>query len=336
LQDEWQLYQGQGFLQVISRPRIEAANNAGQWPNPALSSPLFGPGTFQGREYARILQSIGQLETDLAADPRIPAKAEGRSAYNYMAWKLYRETAPGEWRRYADRVLEIRERFYQFLYANVEQVNRAMTTDGEPIPHSWDKAIESARQLCKWAGEQVEKQGADHAQDREFIANRRATASQARNLSELFARLLAEAEHASVSRAFDAGECADIYTLIDDNIVQQVFSQHFHMTYRNVWIDRAKPLLARDTATLSPVAYSAARAICEFDAGQATLQVGGQPRGWCHNFIDGKPNAIMLLQIPSNDLVNLAFGDASDFVVSIAASDLRRLDFGKAFIDVSN
>ncbi|SDF60658.1 protein of unknown function [Bradyrhizobium brasilense] len=98
----------------------------------------------------------------------------------------------------------------------------------------------------------------------------------------------------------------------------------------------AKQLYADDPDAVISAARHPLETNWAFDAEQATLQIGGPPRGWCADFIENKPNSVMLLQFPSNNLTHFRCGDVSDLVVSISRSDLARHDFRHVRVDVSN
>ena len=87
---------------------------------------------------------------------------------------------------------------------------------------------------------------------------------------------------------------------------------------------------------MSPVVRSSLEAAWTFDAEQATLQIGGMPRAWCADFIENKPESVMLLQVPTNNFTYFIWGDVNDLVVSISRSDLERHNFGNVRVDVSN
>jgi hypothetical protein len=108
------------------------------------------------------------------------------------------------------------------------------------------------------------------------------------------------------------------------------------MAYRVLRSEIAKQLYAGNPDALSPAARRSVEAEWAFDAEQTTLQIGGTPRGWCDYFIANKPNSVVLLQFPTKNFTNFRYGDVSDLVVSVSRSALKRHDFGKVRVDVSN
>jgi Domain of unknown function (DUF1963) len=98
----------------------------------------------------------------------------------------------------------------------------------------------------------------------------------------------------------------------------------------------AKRTYADDPAALHPAARDYFETSWAFDAQQGTLQIGGKPRGWCAEFIERKPESVMLLQLPTNHLTLFSCGDVSDLVVSLSRSDLARGNFSNVWVDVSN
>ena len=72
------------------------------------------------------------------------------------------------------------------------------------------------------------------------------------------------------------------------------------------------------------------------DAESATLQLGGVPRGWGHEYVENVTNNVMLIQIPSNSLTGFSFGDVSDLIISISKADLKNGNFNRLKLDVSN
>ena len=98
----------------------------------------------------------------------------------------------------------------------------------------------------------------------------------------------------------------------------------------------AKQTYANDPAALHPAARAYFETLWAFDAEQATLQLGGQLRRWCAEFVERMPESVMLLQLPTNHLTLFSCGDVEDLVVSIVASDLARCDFSNVWFDVSN
>ena len=71
-------------------------------------------------------------------------------------------------------------------------------------------------------------------------------------------------------------------------------------------------------------------------AEDATLQIGGVPRGWGYEFAENVKKNVMLIQIPSNSLTGYQFGDVSDLIVTISKADLKRGNFSKLKVDISN
>jgi uncharacterized protein YwqG len=136
--------------------------------------------------------------------------------------------------------------------------------------------------------------------------------------------------------AFAPEEWSALYRLLDAHQAEEVLDRFWSTNYRVMRSEVGKQLYAADPEALSPAARSSLEAEWTFNAEQATLQIGGMPRGWCADFIENKPESVMLLQVPTNNFTYFTCGDVDDLVVSISRSDLERRNFGNVWVDVSN
>lgn len=140
----------------------------------------------------------------------------------------------------------------------------------------------------------------------------------------------------TIRTKFDAAEWMSLYRSLDESQTPEAIVPRWHTTYRIVRSEIAKQIYAHDPAALHPDVRRALEADWMFGAEQGTIQLGGEPRGWCADFTERKPKSVMLLQLPTNGLTQVAFGDASDLVISISKSDLKRHNFENVRVDVSN
>ena len=88
--------------------------------------------------------------------------------------------------------------------------------------------------------------------------------------------------------------------------------------------------------TLEPELQDYFRQKWQHSAENATLQVGGLPRGWGHGFVENIKKSVMLIQIPTNTLIGLNYGDVSDLIIAIPKADLKRRKFSNVYVDISN
>ena len=88
--------------------------------------------------------------------------------------------------------------------------------------------------------------------------------------------------------------------------------------------------------TLEPELQDYFRQKWQYSAENATLQVGGLPRGWGHGFVEDIKKSVMLIQIPTNTLIGLNYGDVSDLIIAIPKADLKRRKFSNVYVDISN
>ena len=334
LGNEVVLQHGASPLAAAEKREIELANGQGLFSK--LKSPLFSPDTDQGRRHAELMRLIADLEQDLQADQQLPPSARGPSP-DSPGWLEYREKFPQNWDAYADRARHIRRLYYSFWADNAAVIAPTMKDNLllEP-PNTWAEALKHAEFSREWAYERLND-----------IANRSAegpeTVDMARSRQEKAGTLVAELEtvmrdirNRDRETAFAPGEWSALYRLLDAHEADQVLDRHWSVNYRVLRSEVAKQLYAANPDALSPATRSSLEAEWAFDAEQATLQIGGTPRGWCADFIENKPKSVMLLQVPTNNFTYFTWGDVNDLVVSISRSDLERRNFGNVWVDVSN
>ena len=259
-------------------------------------------------------------------------------SHDYAGWLEYREKFPQDWDAYAARVRQIRRLYYSFWVDNAATiVPEIPATSGELLPpDTWAKALERAKDQSGWAHEQLRRLENVETEVYQKPAIARSKQQRAETLAAELEAVMRKIRNRQPEAAFAADEWTALYRLIDGHAADQVLSKYWSITYRVLRSEIAKQLYAGNPDALSPAARRSVEAEWAFDAEQATLQIGGTPRGWCDCFIADKPSSVMLLQFPTNNFTNFRYGDVSDLVVSISRSALKRHDFGKVQVDVSN
>jgi hypothetical protein len=332
LDDEVALQQGASLLAAPGRYEIESANRRGVLP------PLFAPDTDQGRRHAELMRLIEELERDLEADRRVPPRPKGAFfTPDYASWLEYREKFPQDWEAYAGRVRHIRRLYYSFWVDNAATI--APTMKNGPVsapPDTWAEALGRADSQREWAHEQLRKFETANPEEVERLAGSRRKREKAETLVAELETVMRKIRDRRPEAAFVPDEWTALYRLLDAHEADQVLSKYWSAGYGVLRSEVAKQLCAGNPDALSPAVRRCLEAEWAFDAEQATLQIGGTPRGWCADFIENKPKSVMLLQFPTNHLTHFRCGDVSDLVVSISRSDLVRRNFTNVRVDVSN
>jgi hypothetical protein len=286
-----------------------------------------------------ILKLAAELEKEMECDPKLPPAAGiGRAG-----WRQYRMANAAEWNGYADRVRHIRKLYYEYgldHYLTLSKLKRLpgavfTLSMGKP-PEDLDTALMQVRAARDSAAGRLDKiENGDPKARRELQAlqeKRAETESFERQLSGLQAQLHDRRPDAP----FDAADWTSLYETLDEKEKSRILSDFWATDYETVRSELAKRTYADDPAALHPAARDYFETRWAFDAQQATLQIGGRPRGWCAKFIEQMPKSVMLLQLPTNHLTLFSCGDVDDLVVSISESDLARCNFSNVWVDVSN
>lgn len=338
LSDEWQLEINQGFDGVLGLARIQKANNIGQWPSKVITSPYFAPSTPAGRSHALILASAEKLKDELDHDPEVPKQESRRMGPDYASWATYRSLHPEQWMRYKDRILKVRRDFYDFWLANQEAVNQLLGGwDQFPLPASWEQAIDGVSQSASWADDQIAKLGSGPSDaDTAFMSERSETAQRAENESNKIRTELMEFKKEISEYVYSAENCSDFFKKLQELSDGNVIGDYWHVNYDVIRSEVGKRIYAYSPDLLTPPVRARLEGRWQFDAEQATIQLGGKPRGYCHSVGESRSRPITLFQIPSNHLTALAFGDVSDLVISISDAALREGRFDLAKCDIAN
>lgn len=338
LEDEYLLQSGHRFDDVAQRMQIELANNQGLFRSVTAPSPLFQPETAPGRAHADLIGLVADLERDLRADTRIPQRPAKTIGPNIADWKEYRENFPEDWRRYAERVLQIRAQFYAFWCLHALSIEAAIKGHPKaiPIPGTLDAAIGQQVRQRDWAQDQLDKIAAGDPLTESEIREAR---QKQRDAEQFAARLkdeLLKLRARDPGAVFDPEDWLGPLTMIDESQENDILSPFWFVNYTTVRSEVAKQIHAIRSGALPSAARRSLEAQWGFDAEQATLQLGGTPRGWCEKFIAHMPGSVLLLQIPSNNLTHFLFGDVDDLVISMSGADLQHHRFSAVCVDVSN
>jgi uncharacterized protein YwqG len=286
-----------------------------------------------------IMKLVAELEKEMECDPKLPPAA----GIDRARWRQYRMANAAEWNGYADRVRHIRKLYYEYgldHYLTLSKLKRLPTIVftlimGKP-PEDLDTALMQVRAARDSAAGRLDKiENGDPKARRELQAlqeKRAETESFERQLSGLQAQLHDRRPDAP----FDAADWTSLYETLDEKEKSRILSDFWATDYETVRSELAKRTYADDPAALHPAARDYFETRWAFDAQQATLQIGGRPRGWCAKFIEQMPKSVMLLQLPTNHLTLFSCGDVDDLVVSISESDLARCNFSNVWVDVSN
>lgn len=338
LSDEWSIESDQGLHHVLGLARIEKANNLGQWPSKVIPSPLFSSWSRAGRIHARILKDARKLEADLNAAPDVPKQDLKRGGPDYAAWAEYRSQHNSEWLRFKDRVLEVRAEFYDYWLDNQEAVNKALGGwDQFPLPANWDEAIDGASRQIAWVEKALSKAASGGSEeDQAFVRDRTEIAHRATDAAEILRADLAKANDQAGGVDYIAANEIALFKRIDAFGEAKLLDDYWHVNFEIIRSEVGKRIYASNPDLLSPLAKDRLERRWKFDAEQATIQLGGRPRGHCDRFLEYQGKAVMLFQIPSNHLTSLSFGDVSDLVISISERDLRERRFDLIKFDVSN
>jgi hypothetical protein len=304
-----------------------------------LSGAVFEPGSPQLSGIKDFVKLATQLEKEMDCDPKLPSKA----GINRAEWRQYRLAHAAEWNGYADRIRHIRRLYYAYgldNYLILSKLKRLPTivytiSMGKP-PEDLDTALAQVRSVRDGAAgrlDKIENGDPKARQELQALQEKRAEMeSFERELSELQSQLHDRRPDAR----FDTADWTSLYARLDERRESRILDKYWATDYETLRSELAKRAYADDPAALHPAARAYFETLWAFDAEQGTLQLGGQPRGWCAELIQRMPESVMLLQLPTNHLTLFTCGDVDDLVVSISRSDLARCNFSNVWMDVSN
>jgi hypothetical protein len=304
-----------------------------------LSGAVFEVGAPQLSGIEDFLKLAAELEKKMASDPKLPPTGK----INRTAWRQYRAANAAEWNEYADRVRHIRKLYYQFgldNYLTLSKLKRPptafFTLSMGKLPADLDTALMQVRSVRDRATDRLDKiENGDPEARRKLQALQEKRAEMESLERELF-ELQSQLHDRRPDARFDAANWTSLYERLDERRESRILDEFWATDYQTLRSELAKRAYADNPAQLHPAARDYFETLWAFDAEQATLQLGGQPRRWCASFIERMPESVMLLQLPTNDLTLFSCGDVEDLVVSIATSDLARCKFANVWFDVSN
>lgn len=338
-EDEIALQRGASFLDILQKARIEAANNIGILRNALGPSPLFAADTAQGRAHAELVRLAEGFERDIVQDASLPPPSTRPHSPDYAAWQQYRTDHPRDWAAYAARLRNIRGLFRAFRERNREVIAQLNANSGlgpVPPPSSWEEALQQAGDIRRATQQWTDRLHQDQPETRERMHAARDKSTQAGTLAAHLLQAARSVGERGLQAAFVPEEWATLYRLLDEATASGLLNTYWAANYVVLRAEIAKRLRAEGGTSLPAASLAWLEDDWQFDAEQATLQLGGLPRGWCSTFIHDKPKSIMLLQIPTNHLTQFAWGDVSDLVISITQRNLARCKFEIVSVDVSN
>jgi uncharacterized protein YwqG len=293
----------------------------------------------QSRRIEHFSKLAAELEKKMASDPKLPPTGE----INRAAWRQYRAANATEWNGYADRVRHIRKLYYEYgldNYLTLSKLNLPPTvvftlSMGKP-PADQDTALMQVRAIRDSAADRLDKVEKGDPEARRQLQTLQEKLAEMQSFERELSALQAQLHDRRPDARFDAADWTSLYERLDEKQRSRILSEFWATDYETLRSELAKRAYADDPTALHPAARDYFETLWAFDAEQATLQLGGQPRRWCAEFIERKPKSVMLLQLPTNHLTLFSCGDVEDLVVSISTSDLARCKFSNVWFDVSN
>jgi hypothetical protein len=261
-----------------------------------------------------------ELEKKMESDPKLPPTGE----INRTAWRQYRAANAAEWNGYADRVRHIRKLYYEYGFDNYLALSKLsgfptivfMLNLGKP-PEDLDTALMQVRDIRDRAADRLVKIENGDPEARQKLQTWQEKLAEMQSLERQLSELESQLHHRRPDARFDATDWTSLYETLDEKRESKILSEFWAVEYETLRSELAKRTYVDDPAALHPAARDYFETLWAFDAQQATLQIGGKPRGWCAEFIERMPKSVMLLQLPTNHLTLFSCGDVSDLVVSI-------------------
>ena len=210
-----------------------------------------------------------------------------------------------------------------------------MLSLGKP-PADLDTALMQVRDVRDRAADRLDKIENGDPETRRKLQTLQEKLAEMQSFERQLSELQAQLHDRRPDARFDAADWTSLYERLDEKQRSRILSEFWATDYETLRSELAKRAYADDPTALHPAARDYFETLWAFDAEQATLQLGGQPRRWCAEFIERKPKSVMLLQLPTNHLTLFTCGDVEDLVVSISTSDLARCKFSNVWFDVSN
>jgi hypothetical protein len=304
-----------------------------------LRGAAFEPGTPQLSRIEDVVKLAVVLEKKMESDPKLPPAGEtGRAA-----WRQYKAANATDWNAYADQVRQIRQLYFAYgldNYPALCKLDRAPAivyslSMGKP-PQDLATALMQVRSVRDRAADRLGKIENGDPEARRKLQGWQERLAEIETFERQLSGLQSQLRNRQPDARFDPAHWTSLYKALDGTQGARVLGDFWACNYVTVRSELSKRAYANNPATLPAAARDYFETLWTFDAEQATLQLGGVPRGWCHEFIERKPKSVMLLQLPTNHLTLFSCGDVDDLVVSISTSDLARGNFSNVWADVSN
>lgn len=271
------------------------------------------PGTTERRLYDELTERIRSLRDDLNTDSNVPQSSDT------LTWRIYRHDFPVDWAAYAERIRRIGRLRYR-LWADLGGNHNL---DWTPRNKTHEQAIVQAGLWRKWASDERKRVTSRRESGRsEMLRRDEAKKDEAEEFHRKIQAIAASVSDLPPDHVFVPEAWTPVYRLFDD-APERTMSWNWE-TYFRIRSELAKPLYAVNPAALKPDIRESLEARWASEAEQATIQLGGVPRGEVSRRLKH-----ILLQFPTNELTNHSWR-GNDLVVSIDDDDLARGAFDNA------
>ncbi|MFK7875803.1 MAG: hypothetical protein AB8B71_08465, partial [Paracoccaceae bacterium] len=268
------------------------------------------------------------------------------STPNYGAYRKFRAERPEQWAAFAKSIHQVQEEYTRLCFALFGIIAKIVAGPGHDShaatayfhvglgkpPKNLEHAIYNLTERAKRARSALEE--LDDATERK--SKRASTQMAVETLSGALQTTAKLKKQLKTATAHDFAQgtwdhvVAWLVGLIEDNILQKYMLGPY-VTLRNLMMQQTY----RDAPeSIDPDTKILLRELWQRQARIGPIQIGGIPKGYCKNVANNQ--SVLLIQVQTNFLAGLMFGDASSVAISIDRNLLAKNDFSQLRLDISN
>ncbi len=261
-----------------------------------------------------------------------------------LIWHRFSEKFPAYWRR---AVAEIEELYGAVVDAELllRPVEWRTYADGKPrppwgsfshfqnsYPSSWPEAVSLVERYVENAQSAVDRVRGSDLQQAEQRARLRDLLHKSEARAEALAVALSRAEAAAKAEPFEHALWAPEFALAEADEGTEFWTP----LYESLRYRLTAFAYGHDFAALPAAVKSHFEARWANDRNYEVAGMGGLPAGWSYDVLENAGDRVMLLELPTSQMIGWQWGDVNRLVIHLSVKDLEKGRFGNARAEISN